>query len=72
MNSVKVAYIICTTILELSLLALAVAAPIWLTPGYYWWSAFALLMIGGVTVGFTERMNSWGDCGHVETNFKSK
>ncbi len=63
MNSVKIAYIICSLISDLAFLALAVLAPICLTPGYYWWTAGAVCLFFASGVGFTERVNSWGDLG---------
>jgi Trk-type K+ transport system membrane component len=66
-NSVKVTYLVLYTVFQLSFIALAVAAPIWITPDYYWWTAFGIgfsLLNSG---GFTARVNSWKDMGHVET-----
>lgn len=62
---VRVAYIVCSTITEVMLLGLAVAAPVWITPGWYWWTVFAVLLMLCRSLAFTERLNSWG-CGTVE------
>jgi len=64
MNSVKITYLVCQTIIQLSLLMLAIFAPILITPGYYWWSVITgILMISG-SVGCSSRMNSWNDFGN--------
>lgn len=47
---VKTTYIICTLIMEIFLITLAALSPIYLTPGYYWWTAFGLAMLVSVSV----------------------
>jgi len=64
MNIVKVTYIVCTMIEDLFLLSLAVAAPIWITPGYYWWTTLALWLIGANGNAFGKRLNSWDGMGN--------
>lgn len=61
MNSVKVTYIICQTICYLVLLALAVAAPVWITPGYYYWTLFGIFLMIAESYGFENRLDSWND-----------
>ena len=55
----RAAYIVCRSIEAWLLLALAVASPVWITPGRYFWTAFALGWI--VTNGFsyTYRLKQW-------------
>lgn len=67
MNSLKITYMILATIIEIVFLALAVAAPIWITPDYYWWTAFSIFMLFASSYGATERMNSWKDIGEVKS-----
>lgn len=55
----KVVYIVCSTISELAWLSLAVVAPKWITPGYYWWTAFALLLMILNSIAFTKRLDNW-------------
>jgi len=65
MNSVKIAYIVCSTVFELAFLFLAVVAPMWITPGLYWWTAAAVFLMACTSKGFTDRLNSWKSFGHV-------
>ena len=44
-DNVKIAYVVCKTIFNLSLMGMAMAAPVFFTPGYYWWTAFFLLIL---------------------------
>jgi hypothetical protein len=67
MNSLKIAYMVLSTITELVFIALAVAAPIWITPGYYWWTAFGIFMCLACSNGFTKRLNSWKEMGEIDT-----
>jgi len=64
MDIVKATYIVCSMIESLFLISLAVAAPIWITPGYYWWTALALFLIGSSGNAFGKRLNSWGGMGN--------
>ena len=66
MNSVKIAYIICDLISGLAMLGVALLAPIYLTPGYYWWTAFMIFMLIAQSYGFSKRLNSWGDFGVLD------
>ena len=63
MNSVKITYMILITIMELSLFTTALLAPIYLTPGWYFWSVFSLVLMLLCSYGASERMNSWADFG---------
>jgi hypothetical protein len=65
MNSVKCTYIICSFIFELAMLTLAVAAPVWITPGDYWWTIIAIAVAMSHSKAFTDRVNSWKDFGEV-------
>ena len=65
MTAVRITYMLCDLVFCLVVLALAVAAPIWITPGYYWWTGFAIFMIVGQGHAFTKRLNSWGWLGEA-------
>jgi hypothetical protein len=47
------------------MLALAIAAPVWITPGVYWWTGFALFLMTSQNYAFTKRLNSWGVMGEA-------
>lgn len=66
MNSVKIAYMVLQVIFEIALLCVAVLAPIYITPGYYYWSAICLFLMIASSHGSTQRMNGWRDFGSVE------
>ena len=66
MNSVKITYIICVTIMELTFFILAMLAPIYVTPGVYWWTAGCIFMVAACGHRFTQRANSWRDFGEVD------
>jgi hypothetical protein len=55
----KIAYIFAVLILELVLLALAVFAPIYITPGYYWWTVFAIIVLTSSGASATRQLDSW-------------
>lgn len=65
MTLVRMTYIVCDTVFVLALLAFAAAAPVWVTPGYYWWTALAIFMMFSQGYAFTKRLNSWGGMGEV-------
>ena len=65
MTLVRMTYIVCDTVFVLALLAFAAAAPVWVTPGYYWLTALALFMVFNQCYAFTKRLNSWGGMGEV-------
>ena len=65
MYALKITYLVCDLVLGLVLLALAVFSPIWITPGYYWWTAFAIILMMGQSVSYTKRLNSWDGMGKV-------
>jgi len=65
MNSVKIAYIIVSLIGDIFYLSAAVITPILVTPGYYWWTAFFLILAMATSCGLTKRLNSWGDFGDI-------
>ena len=58
---VRCMYLFCKLVLTLALLSIAVAAPVWITPGYYWWTGFALLLLVTESAAFTKRIEKWGD-----------
>ena len=66
MTSLRITYLILTVVIDIFYVGLAVAAPIWITPGYYWWTAFGLIMLIGVSMSFTARVNSWVILGQVK------
>lgn len=59
MNSLKITYMVCDLIITIVLLALAVAAPIWITPGYYWWTAFAIVCLMSEGEAYSKRLDRW-------------
>ena len=65
MSAVKAIYILCNFFFCLALLALAVASPVWITPGYYWWTAFGILMLFLQGSCYNKRLNSWDGMGNV-------
>lgn len=65
MTAVRITYLIVDLVLYVVFLALAVAAPIWITPGQYWWTAFSIFLLFSQGCAFTKRLNSWGCMGEV-------
>lgn len=65
MTAVRITYLLTDLVLSLALLALAVAAPVWITPGYYWWTSLAIFMMFCQSYAFTKRLNSWGCMGEA-------
>jgi hypothetical protein len=65
MNTVRITYIVCDLIFCLAMMALAIASPVWITPGVYWWTGFALFLMFAQSYAFTKRLNSWGEMGEV-------
>lgn len=65
MALVKSTYIVCCLVFMLAMITLAVAAPVWITPGYYWWTAFGIFGAVSQSNSFVKRLNSWGGCGEV-------
>lgn len=55
----KVAYIIMSEISALALLAGAVLIPVYITPGYYWWSALFLLIFLVMGSSYADRLDKW-------------
>lgn len=62
----RVAYLWSMLVLDIVFLAIAIGTPVWVTPGYYWWTAFALLSLIGQSHAFNKRVNSWGDLGRYD------
>jgi len=58
-EKVRSAYVWSLVIGQLVMLAAAVLIPVYVTPGYYWWTAFFvfLVAIDGYALGL--RMNLW-------------
>ena len=63
---IKITYIICYTICQIILLIGAVLIPVYITPGYYWWTIFLLLVMVCDSINFTKRLNSWEGMGSTE------
>jgi len=59
MNDLKIAYVVCSLIQSIVLVVLAIVIPIWLTPGYYWWSSILLFLIIVGSHGLGKRMDLW-------------
>lgn len=66
MNSVKITYMILITVMELFLFTTALLAPIYLTPGWYFWSVFSIVLMLLCSYGASTRMDSWGTMGSNE------
>lgn len=58
-NSVRATYIACMHIGQLIMLAMAVAIPVWVTPGHYWWTAFLIFIFMGDGYMIGRRMDKW-------------
>lgn len=63
MYSVRKTYLICVMIEDIFLLLFAALSPIYITPGYYWWTGLALFFAISGSHAFTKRVNQWGDLG---------
>ncbi len=61
--SIKSIYLITQLIFSMFLIVMSVITPIYFTNGYYYWSAFFIFIFIGVSMGTTDRANSWGDLG---------
>lgn len=66
MNSVKVVYLICCSVGNIFFLLMAVITPIYLTPGYYWWTALFIFFVVSQSKNVSKRMNSWEGFGSNE------
>jgi hypothetical protein len=66
MNAVRVVYLVCTLIETLALLLLAMIVPVWITPGYYWWTVVCFVLLAGSGHSFTKRVNDWGILGRYD------
>ena len=54
-------YLTYAFIFELILLAGAVLTPIYLTPGYYWWTAFFLMLFVATSESVGKRIDEWNE-----------
>ena len=52
-------YIICSTVLDIFLLLGAVLIPIYITPGYYYWTAILIFMFLSAGNSFSKRIDKW-------------
>ena len=59
MNTVKVAYIVMLVTGQLLMLGGAMLAPVYLTPGNYWWTGLLLFFVFMDGVVFGKRMDLW-------------
>lgn len=53
----KITYLIALFLEQMILLSGAVLIPIYITPGYYWWSAFALIVYFVTANAANSRLN---------------
>ena len=58
-NSVRVAYIVCHTIGRLCMLAGAMLAPLYITPGHYGWSVLLVVFAALDGTAYGKRMDLW-------------
>lgn len=61
--NLKQTYMILQTISSIFLIVMSVITPIYFTVGYYYWSAFFVIMLIGNSMATKDRLNSWGDLG---------
>lgn len=54
-------YLTYVFIFQLILLAGAVLIPIYLTPGYYWWTAFFLMLLVATSANVSKRIDEWNE-----------
>lgn len=59
MNSYKSMYVVFNIIFQLIMLSLAVFSPIYITPGYYWWTGFGIMIMFLAAGSLTRRLDSW-------------
>ena len=57
----KTAYIYADLVYSIFLIVFAAVAPVWITHGYYWWTAFAILGLIVQSHAYTQRINKWED-----------
>lgn len=61
MNGYRTSYLVCALLFDMVMIVLAVAAPIWLTPGSYWWTAFALMCFTAASSALSSRLDKWDE-----------
>ena len=60
MNSlVRCTYLVTMFLGQMVMLAFAIAVPVYITPGQYWWTAFLLFCVLGDGYMIGKRMNLW-------------
>lgn len=59
MNSVKITIIIAVMLSEMFYLTMALVAPLHITPGWYFWSAFFIALTVFQAFTFGSRLDSW-------------
>mgnify|MGYP000016904759 CR=1 FL=1 len=57
---IRVTYMILNAVLILSFLFAAIVTPVWITPGYYFWTAFCIFLMMAASYSFSRRFDQWG------------
>ena len=55
----KITYIVCSLFFDITMLILAIITPVYFTPGWYWWSAFCVILLMSSAKAFGERIDKW-------------
>lgn len=61
MNALRCTWIVCSTVSALLFLALAVIAPVWITPDNYTWTVIGLGLFVCESVGLEKRIRDWAE-----------
>ena len=59
-TAVKIVFLICATIMSIAFLATAILAPIYATPGLYYWTVFSMICLFGIAETVINTVKSWG------------
>lgn len=65
MYTVRKTYLIIQLIMGIFLILFAALTPVYVTPGYYYWSAFCVFLLLSNSFAYTKRINQWGDLGEI-------
>lgn len=59
MGSVRITYMVCHTVFVCLMIVLAMLAPLYITPGYYWWSILLVVFALADGVVYGKRVDKW-------------
>ena len=54
----KITYTLCVFFCVMYFITLALITPVWVTPGYYWWTAFFLIQAFAISNKAGKRFDS--------------